>query len=134
MISNSCCKQNVCTGGGICQITRMGKKILVSTSTWLTNSTENIYILSTVGNIFIYIYSKCHIHIYIYVTLKKVYDRNVVNKYLLLGVMFVTLKKVYDRNVVNKYLLLAVIIYYLIDYIYIYMYIYVYRRSMTETS
>ena len=28
-----------------------------------------------------------------------------------------TLKKVYDRNVVNKYLLLGVIIYYLIDYI-----------------
>ena len=34
--------------------------------------------------------------------------------------LFVTLKKVYDRNVVNKYLLLCVIIYYLIDYIYIY--------------
>ena len=29
----------------------------------------------------------------------------------------VTLKKVYDRNVVNKYLLLGVIIYNLIDYI-----------------
>ena len=38
--------------------------------------------------------------------------------------LFVTLKKVYDRNVVNKYglhLLLGVIIYNLIDYIYIYM-------------
>ena len=37
--------------------------------------------------------------------------------------LFVTLKKVYDRNVVNKYglyLLLGVIIYNLIDYIHIY--------------
>ena len=39
--------------------------------------------------------------------------------------LFVTLKKVYDRNVVNKYglySLLGVIIYNLIDYIYIYIY------------
>ena len=37
--------------------------------------------------------------------------------------LFVTLKKVYDRNVVNKYrlyLLLGVIILNLIDYVYIY--------------
>ena len=33
--------------------------------------------------------------------------------------LFVTLKKVYDRNVVNKYLLLGVIIFYLIDYMYV---------------
>ena len=51
-----------------------------------------------------------HIHIYIYV-------------YML--PLFVTLKKVYDRNVVNKYglySLLGVIIYNLVDYIYIYVY------------
>ena len=39
--------------------------------------------------------------------------------------LFVTLKKVYDRNVVNKYriyLLLGVITFNLIDYIYIYLY------------
>ena len=39
--------------------------------------------------------------------------------------LFVTLKKVYDRNVVNKYglyLLLGVVIYNLIDHIYIYIY------------
>ena len=37
--------------------------------------------------------------------------------------MFVTLKKVYDRNVVNKYriyLLLGVVIFNIIDYVYIY--------------
>ena len=44
--------------------------------------------------------------------------------------LFVTLKKVYDRNVVNKYLLFGVIIYNLIDYnIYIYI-----SRSYFETS
>ena len=42
--------------------------------------------------------------------------------YIYILPLFVTLKKVYDRNVVNKYLLLGVIIYYLIDYIYIYTY------------
>ena len=41
-------------------------------------------------------------------------------------ILFVTLKKVYDRNVVNKYLLLGVVIYYLIDYIYIYIRIYIF--------
>ena len=45
---------------------------------------------------------------------------------LLIIYIYITLKKVYDRNVVNKYLLLGVIIYYLIDYIYICMYIYIY--------
>ena len=41
--------------------------------------------------------------------------------------LLVTLKKVYDRNVVNKYrlyLLLGVIIFNLIDYIYIYIHMY----------
>ena len=46
--------------------------------------------------------------------------------------LFVTLKKVYDRNVVNKYglyLLLGVIIYNLIDYIYIYISIAIHHRG-----
>ena len=41
--------------------------------------------------------------------------------YIYIYIYVVTLKNVYDRNVVNKYglyLLLGVIIYYLIDYIY----------------
>ena len=49
--------------------------------------------------------------------------------------LFVTLKKVYDRTVVNKYrsyLLLGVIIFNLIDHtyinVYIYIYIYIYKR------
>ena len=43
--------------------------------------------------------------------------------------LFVTLKKVYDRNVVNKYglyLLLGVIIYNLIDYVRIYIYAHIF--------
>ena len=43
--------------------------------------------------------------------------------------LFVTLKKVYERNVVNKYglyLLLGDIINNLIDYVYKYIYIYIY--------
>ena len=54
-----------------------------------------------------------HTHIYIYMCVCEL-------------PLFVTLKKVYDRNVVNKYglyLLLGVIIYNIIDYIYIYIYI-----------
>ena len=52
--------------------------------------------------------------------------------------LIVTLKKVYDRNAVNKkslYLLLGVIIFYLIDYIYtyIYIYIYIYINACTHT-
>ena len=48
-----------------------------------------------------------------------------------------SLKKVYDRNVVNKYglyLLLGVIIYNLIDYIYIYMYVNVYIWMVLSLS
>ena len=62
-------------------------------------------------HIITYIYMYIYIYIYIYIPLLP---------------LFVTLKKVYDRNVVNKYLLLGVIIYYLIDYIYIYIYMYMY--------
>ena len=50
--------------------------------------------------------------------------------------MFVTLKKVYDRNVVNEYglyLLLGVIIYSLIDYVYIYIYIISLLKHHTTT-
>ena len=47
--------------------------------------------------------------------------------YMYMLPLFVNLKKVYDRNVVNKYglyLLLGVVIYNLIDYMYIYIYTY----------
>ena len=50
--------------------------------------------------------------------------------------LFVTLKKVYDRNVVNKYrlyLILGVMIFSIIDYIYIYIYIYIYK-ALNETA
>ena len=67
--------------------------------------------------IYLYIYTYKYIYIYIYLYV-----------YILFRLpLFVTLKKVYDRKVVNKYLLLGVIIYNLIDYISICIYIYIYK-------
>ena len=63
--------------------------------------------------IYIYVYIRTYIYIYTYV-----YIYIYIRTYIYVP-LFVTLKKVYDRNVVNKYLLLGVIIYYLIDYMYI---------------
>ena len=66
-----------------------------------------------------YIYIYAHPCIYIYT-------------YIYILPLFVTLKKVYDRKVENKYglyLLLGVIIYNLIDYVYIYICIYIYMYT-----
>ena len=65
-----------------------------------------VMLLLLITYIYIYVYIYIHmLHIHMFVTLKKVYDRNVVNKY-------------------GLYSLLGVMIYNLIDYIYIDIYIY----------
>ena len=67
------------------------------------------------------------VYMYIYICIYIIYYIIYINIYIYIYIpLFVTLKKVYDQNVVNKYalyLLLGVIIYNLIDLIY---YIYIY--------
>ena len=63
-------------------------------------------------HIYICIYTKIYAYIYTYIYML----------YICMLPLFVALKKVYDRNAVNKYriyLLLDVIIFNLIDYVYV---------------